>query len=331
MQANGLIPTRTPERRIPEHRAPSVLDGIGDTPLARIDGVWAKCEFLNPSGSVKARIARYMVERAEEEGLLSPGDTIVEASSGNTGNALAMVAAVKGYRMLVVMPEGLSRERTEISRSFGAEVLEVGDFHVTEALHRARELGAQPGYFCPGQFDSEWNVEENRTWLGPEILEGLPGGTVPDALVVGVGTGGTLIGVGQAFREVNPEAKLFAVEPAESRTLLCGEVGKHLIEGISDGFVPGIYARHGAMVDGLLAVESAEAVREARRLAREHGMFVGPSSGAHLVAARRLREAYPELRTVVTILCDEGEKYLSGHLSERRSPATGVGTMRRSS
>ncbi|MBA2441440.1 MAG: cysteine synthase family protein [Rubrobacter sp.] len=333
MQAYGLSPSRTPETLLPEARvpAPSVLDGIGGTPLVRIDGVWAKCEFLNPSGSVKARISKYMVERAEEEGLLSPGDTIVEASSGNTGNALSMVAAVKGYRMLVVTPRGLSRERTEISRSLGAEVLEVGDFHVTEALQKARELGTWPGYFCPGQFDSEWNVEENRTWLGPEILEGLPGGTVPDALVVGVGTGGTLIGVGQAFREVNPEARLFAVEPAESRTLHGGEVGKHLIEGISDGFVPGIYARHGALVDGLLSVESAEAVEEARRLAREHGMFVGPSSGAHLVAARRLREAHPGLRTVVTILCDEGEKYLSETFSGGRSPATGVGTMRRSS
>jgi cysteine synthase len=296
----------------------SVLNGIGGTPLVRVDGVWAKCEFLNPSGSIKARIAKYMVERAEEDGLLKPGDTIVEASSGNTGNALAMVAAVKGYRMLVVMPEGMSTERLAISRAFGAEVLEVGDFHVNEALEKARELGEMPGYFFPGQFESEHNVEENRTWLGPEILSDLPAGETPNALVVGVGTGGTLIGVGQAFRELNPKARLFGVEPDESCTLLCGEVGRHLVEGISDGFVPGIFARYGGMVDGLIPVSSEEAVAGARRLAREYGLFVGPSSGAHVIAARRVREEYG-LSNVVTVLCDEGEKYLAGHLAPELS------------
>ncbi|MBA3388227.1 MAG: pyridoxal-phosphate dependent enzyme, partial [Rubrobacter sp.] len=139
----------------------SVLDAIGDTPLLEIDGVYCKLEYMNPSGSVKARIAKYMVERAEAEGLLHPGDTIVEATSGNTGNALSMVTAVKGYKMLVVMPEGLSGERVAISRAFGAEVLQVGHFHVDEALAKAKELGEQPGYFCPSQFENEWNVEEN--------------------------------------------------------------------------------------------------------------------------------------------------------------------------
>src|SRR5918995_4261829 len=160
----------------------STLDAIGDTPMLEIEGIYCKLEYLNPSGSIKARIARYMVERAEREGLLSPGDTIVEATSGNTGNALSMVAAVKGYRMLVVMPEGMSSERAVISRAFGAEVLEVGHFHVNEALATAKKLGRQDGYFCPSQFESEWNVEENRVWLGPEILSQLPEGTVPDAL-----------------------------------------------------------------------------------------------------------------------------------------------------
>ena len=294
----------------------TVLDGIGDTPLVEVEGIWAKCEFLNPSGSVKARIAKYMVEKAEEEGLLEPGDTIVEASSGNTGNALSMVAAAKGYRMLVVMPHGMSSERLVISRAFGAEVLEVGDFHVNEALAKARELGQRDGYFCPAQFDSEWNVEENREWLGPEILSQLPEGIVPDALVVGVGTGGTLIGVGQAFRKVNPDVKLFGVEPDESCTLLCGEIGRHLIEGISDGFVPGIFKRHGRTIDGVVSVESTEAIGEMRRLAREHGLFVGPSSGAHLAAARRVREEHPRFEDVVTVFCDEGEKYLSEHFYE---------------
>ncbi|HEV2745072.1 MAG TPA: cysteine synthase family protein [Rubrobacter sp.] len=294
----------------------SILDAIGGTPFVEVDGVYCKLEYLNPSGSVKARIAKYMIERAEDEGLLRHGDTIVEATSGNTGNALSMVAAVKGYRMLVVMPEGMSGERVAISRAFGADVMEVGHFHVNEALAKAKELGEEPGYFCPSQFESEWNVEENRTWLGPEILDQLPDGVVPDAIVMGVGTGGTLIGVGQAFREVNPAVKLFAMEPSESSTILCGEVGDHLIEGISDGFVPGIFERHQQLVDTALTVDSEEAVREMRRLAREHGLFVGPSSGANLIAARKVRESYPDLGTIVTLFCDEGEKYISEHFRE---------------
>jgi cysteine synthase A len=302
----------------------SILDAIGDTPLLEIDGVFAKLEFLNPSGSVKARIARYMIERAEEQGLLRPGDTIVEATSGNTGNALSMVAAAKGYRMLVVMPEGLSGERVAISRAFGAEVLFCGSFHVNAALDRARELGGQPGYFCPGQFESEWNVEENRLILGPEILAQLPDGRRPDALVMGVGTGGTLIGVGQAFRAVNPAVRLFAMEPSESCTILCGEVATHAIEGISDGFVPGIFQRHAGLVNEVLSVASADAVAEMKRLARQHGLFCGPSSGAHLLAARRLRERYPELRTVVTVFCDEGEKYLHEYYMHAEGPEVGA-------
>jgi cysteine synthase len=295
----------------------NILDAIGGTPLVEVEGVYCKLEYLNPSGSVKARIAKYMIERAEDEGLLRHGDTIVEATSGNTGNALSMVAAVKGYRMLVVMPEGMSGERVAISRAFGADVMEIGHFHVNEALAKAKELGGEPGYFCPSQFESEWNVEENRTWLGPEILEQLPEGAVPDAMVMGVGTGGTLIGVGQAFREANPAVKLFAMEPSESSTILCGEVGDHLIEGISDGFVPGIFERHQQLVDTALTVDSEEAVGEMRRLAREHGLFVGPSSGANLIAARKVRESYPDLRTIVTLFCDEGEKYISEHFAAK--------------
>src|SRR5215212_5774653 len=277
----------------------SVLDAIGDTPMLEVEGIYCKLEYLNPSGSIKARIAKYMVERAEDEGLLRPGDTIVEATSGNTGNALSMVAAVKGYRMLVVMPEGMSSERVAISRAFGA-----------------KELGQQDGYFCPSQFESEWNVEENRVWLGPEILGQLPEGRVPDALVMGVGTGGTLVGVGQAFREVNPRVKLFAMEPSESATILCGEVGEHLIEGISDGFVPGIFQRNEGLVDTTLTVDSGEAVESMKELARRHGLFVGPSSGANLIAARKVRETYPGLETVVTLFCDEGEKYIADHFAD---------------
>jgi cysteine synthase A len=301
----------------------SILDAIGNTPMLEVEGIYCKLEYLNPSGSIKARIAKYMVERAEDEGLLRPGDTIVEATSGNTGNALSMVAAVKGYRMLVVMPEGMSGERVAISRAFGAEVMEVGHFHVNEALEKARELGQEPGYFCPAQFESEWNVEENRVWLGPEILAQLPEGTIPHALVMGVGTGGTLIGVGQAFREANPAVKLFAMEPSESSTILCGEVGDHLIEGIADGFVPGIFQRHERLVDTALTVDSEDAVEEMRRLAKRYGLFVGPSSGANLIAARKVHESYPELETIITLFCDEGEKYISDHFAQRDSVRVG--------
>jgi cysteine synthase A len=289
----------------------TVLDAIGSTPLIQVDGIFVKLEYLNPSGSIKARMARYIIERAQREGLLQPGDTIVEASSGNTGNAMSMVAAVLGYKMLVVMPEGLSPERAAISLAFGAQMLSVGTFHVNEALDEASRLGNLPGYFAPHQFESEWNVEENRTWLGPELLEQLPDNIVPSAFVMGVGTGGTLIGVGQAIREVNPEALIVALEPSESCTIQCGDTGLHQIEGISDGFIPTIYQRHHEMVDRVMGVHSDDAVREMRRLAHDFGLLVGPSSGANMVVARRLRDELPEGSTIVTILCDEGEKYLS--------------------
>src|SRR5690606_15694239 len=158
------------------------LDAIGNTPLLPIDGLWVKCEFLNPSGSIKARLASYCVTRAEAEGLLRPGDTIVEATSGNTGNALAMVAAARGYKMIVLMPEGLSTERVYSSRAFGAEIRVIGRFHVKEALEESKRLGQLPGYFCPRQFDTEWNVDENRAWLGREILEQLPADLRLDAV-----------------------------------------------------------------------------------------------------------------------------------------------------
>jgi cysteine synthase A len=289
----------------------TVLEAIGSTPILEIDGIFLKLEYLNPSGSIKARMARYIIERAEREGLLRPGDTIVEASSGNTGNALSMVAAVKGYKMLVVMPEGLSPERAAISTAFGASTLTVGTFHVNEALAEAARLGEQPGYFAPHQFESEWNVEENETWLGPEMLEQLLPERVPDAFVMGVGTGGTLIGVGRAFREVNPGVLVVALEPSESCTIQCGDTGLHRIEGIADGFVPTIYQRYQTLVDRVVSVHSDEAVAEMRRLAREHGLLVGPSTGANLVAARHVRDELEPGATVVTIACDEGEKYLS--------------------
>ena len=288
----------------------TILDAIGNTPLINIEGIWVKMEYLNPSGSIKARIAKYIIEKAEQDGLLKPGDTIVEASSGNTGNAMSMVAAVKGYKMLVIMPDGMSPERTAISQAFGAEVNKMGDFHVNDALAETKRLGEQPGYFYPQQFDNEQNVDENRDWLGQEILEQMP--VMPDLVIGGVGTGGTIIGVGKAFKAANPNCKVIALEPSESCTILCGEVSKHLIEGIADGFVPGIITRHHHELDGVIDVHSDVAIEEMRRIARVHGIFVGPSSGAHLLAAKRLKEQY-KVENVVTFFCDEGEKYINDY------------------
>lgn len=291
----------------------TILDFIGNTPLLTLeDGIYAKAEFLNPSGSIKARMANYMIERAEKEGLLIPGDTIVEATSGNTGNALSMIAAVKGYKMIVMIPEGYSNERVQISRGYGAEIRFVGHFQVNEARQAAIELGKKEGYYCPAQFDNEWNVEENRDWLGKEIINQLPEGVKIDAIVQGVGTGGTLIGVAQALREHhNPALKSFAMEPTESRTLECCMVADHKIEGISDGFVPTIYGRHRGEIDEIISVDSNIAIEEAKKMASEKGLFVGPSSGANYWAARKIKEDQPEIKTILTLLCDKGEKYLS--------------------
>ncbi len=291
----------------------NILSTIGNTSLIEVEpGILAKCEFENPSGSIKARMAHFMIERAEREGLLKPGDTIVESTSGNTGNALAMIAAVKGYKMVVCIPKGYSNERTQISQGFGAEVRFIGDFQVGEARAEAIRLGQQPGWYCPQQFDNEWNVEENREWLAKEIANELPPNVKIDAIVQGVGTGGTLIGVAQGLRKFhNPDLKAFAMEPSESETLQCCIVAHHKIEGISDGFVPTIYERHKKEVFEVISVDSTTAINEAQRMAREQGLFVGPSSGGNLWAARKVKEKHPEIGTILTFLCDRGEKYLS--------------------
>lgn len=291
----------------------SLLETIGNTPLLQLEeGIFAKAEFQNPSGSIKARMANYMIEMAEKEGLLKPGDTIVESTSGNTGNALSMIAAIKGYRILVLIPGGYTSERVQISRGYGAEVRFIGRFKVNEARAEAIRLGQEPGYYCPQQFDNEWNVDENRDWLGREIVDQLPEGLKIDALVQGVGTGGTLIGVSQALKQWhNPNAKVFAMEPTESRTIECCIACDHKIEGISDGFIPTIYQRYSHLVDEIISIEGNAAIAEAQRMAREQGLFVGPSSGANVLAAREIKRRYPEIKNVLTLLCDRGEKYLS--------------------
>lgn len=291
----------------------TILSAIGNTPLIELEpGIWAKCEYLNPSGSIKDRMALYIVERAEKEGLLKPGDTIVESTSGNTGNALSMIAAMKGYKMIVVMPSGYSTERTRISKGFGAEVRFVGNFQVNEARAEAIRLGKQDGWYCPQQFDNEWNVEENREWLAREIAQQFPPDVKISAVVQGVGTGGTLVGVAKGLRELhNPALKAFAMEPSESQTLQCCIVCDHKIEGISDGFVPTIYERHKKEVDAVIPIDSDAAIQEAKRMAREMGLFVGPSSGANYLAAKRVRAENPGIGNILTFLCDGGVKYLS--------------------
>lgn len=290
-----------------------ILSAIGKTAFLDLgDGIWAKAELMNPSGSIKARMANYMIERAEAAGLLNPGDTIVEATSGNTGNALSMIAAAKGYKIVVMIPEGYSNERVQISKGYGAEIRFVGHFQVNEARAAAIALGRQNGFYCPAQFDNEWNVEENREWLGREILRQIPEGFKFDALVQGVGTGGTLIGVSQALKAWhNPAIKVFAMEPTESQTIECCIAADHQIEGISDGFVPTIYQRHRHEIDDIVSVDSDIAIEEARKMARERGLFVGPSSGANFWAARKIKRDNPSIKTVLTLLCDRGEKYLS--------------------
>ena len=298
----------------------NILDAIGNTPLIEIDGIYIKCEFLNPSGSIKARIAEYMIEKAENEGLIKPGDTIVEATSGNTGNALSMVAAAKGYKMIVVMPGGFSEERVSISKAFGAEVVLEGTFDVSEALYKSRELGKLPNHWCSNQFGNDWNVEENREVLGKEILNQLPDNIKIDAIVQGVGTGGTLIGVSQALKNKYPNIKVFAMEPDEASLIQCGEFREHLIEGISDGFIPDIIKKHRNEIDEIVQIKGLDAIHTMKQIAKETGMFVGPSSGANYLAAQKIKQKNPEIKNILTFFCDEGEKYISDHYKEKKEP-----------
>lgn len=303
----------------------NTLNAVGNTPLIDLEsGIYAKAEFLNPSGSVKDRMALYIVEQAEKSGLLKPGDTIVESTSGNTGNALSMIAAAKGYKMIVLMPNGYTHERSNISLLYGAELRLVGDFHVNEARAQAIELGKQDGYFCPQQFDNELNVEENKNWLGKEIIAQLDEkGIKIDAIVQGVGTGGTLLGNAMALKEWhNPDLKVFAMEPSESRTIECCITACHNIEGISDGFIPTIYGRHKHMVDEVINIDSELAIDTAIAFGIERGLMVGPSSGANYLAALEIKRRHSEIKTVLTFLCDRGEKYLSLYAQRKGNNAT---------
>ena len=297
----------------------NVLDLIGNTPCLKIDGIYVKQEFLNPSGSIKDRIAKYIVEKAERSGKLKKGYTIIEATTGNTGIAFSMVASIKEYKMIVVMPQGLSEEREEIIRSYGAEIHFVKQGCVTCAVDYARKLARKPKFFMPNQFSNNWNIEENEKILGKEILKQVEN---IDAFVAGVGTGGTLIGVGKAIKKKFPKAKLFAVEPNECPVISESGIGplkgitkssickRHRIEGIGDGFVPKLIKDNKKLIDYIIRVRSDDAINETKRIARDHGLLVGISSGANLLVARRLKLAY---KNIVTVFPDTGSRYLSEH------------------
>jgi len=294
----------------------TILDAIGNTPLIQLDGIWAKCEYLNPSGSLKDRIARYIIEKAEKTGKLSTGDTIVEATSGNTGTALALVAALKGYKIIIFIPKGLTEERYKMMRAFGADVRLIREGRFDLAIQQAKRLGQKKGYYHTNQFANPWNPEEHMKHLGPEILDQLHGKTI-DAVVNGIGTGGTIIGLGKYFRKHNSKVLIYGVEPHacastyETMHQLPHECKPHHIEGIGDSLVPPIVKKDINILTDIVRVKSADAIREAKRIAQEHGCFVGISSGANLIAARLIQQKNPKIKTIVTILCDEGEKYLS--------------------
>jgi len=275
--------------------------------------VHAKLEFMNPSGSIKDRIAKYIVEHAEARGLLRPGHTIVEATSGNTGIALAMVAAAKGYKMLVVMPEHMTGERIKIMTNLGADVcLTPKDQGFQEAVARADMIAKDDSqYFLANQFRNPDNTLAHYYTTGREIIE--QAGEDIDVFVAGVGTGGTLMGVGKALREKNPRVRLVAVEPEEA-AILSGrrDIGDHKIAGIGDGFIPEIMDMN--LVDEIVAVKSDDAIEMARKLSRERGLFVGISSGANVLASIRILDEVGPDKKVVTVLPDRAERYFSTDL-----------------
>ena len=300
--------------------ARSVLDLIGNTAMVRLSrlpkpgraAVLAKLESQNPGGSVKDRIALAMVEDAERRGVLKPGATIVEPTSGNTGIGLAMVAAVKGYRLILTMPDDMSVERQRLLARFGAElVLTPAIEGMTGAVYAAEELlRAHPAYFMPQQFQNPANPEVHRRTTAQEILEATDGQL--DVFVAGVGTGGTITGVGEVLKAKLGEVRVVAVEPAVSPVLSGGKARPHGIQGIGASFVPGVFNR--AVVDEIVLVSDEDASHTALRLAREEGLLVGISAGANVWAAVREAERLGPEQVVVTVLPDTGERYLSVEL-----------------
>lgn len=293
---------------------------IGNTPLVKLNRVvpedsaeiYLKLEFQNPGSSVKDRIAISMVEVAEAEGKLQPGATIIEPTSGNTGIGLAMVAAAKGYKAILVMPETMSMERRNLLRAYGAElVLTPGAEGMKGAIKKAEELlEANPSYFMPQQFKNQANVKVHRETTGPEIVEAINehDGKL-DAFIAGIGTGGTITGAGEVLKEAFPNIEIYAVEPAASPILSGGKPGPHKIQGIGAGFVPDILDTE--IYNGIITVENEDAFETSRRVAKEEGILGGISSGAAISAALQVAKKLGKGKRVVAIIPSNGERYLS--------------------
>ncbi|MFN8598957.1 MAG: cysteine synthase A [Candidatus Binatia bacterium] len=303
----------------PNAVAQSPLDLIGNTPVVRLNRmapaggaqIWAKLELANLGGSVKDRICLAMIEDAERSGRLRPGDVVVEPTSGNTGIGLALVCAVKGYRLILTMPDTMSEERRSLLRGYGAELELTPDTKgMHAAVERAEEIArTEPRAFLPQQFRNPANPDAHRRTTAVEILEQFPR---IDAFVAGVGTGGTITGVGDVLHRERPECRVVAVEPASSAVLSGGKPGYHKIQGIGAGFVP--ENLDPKSYDDVIAIEDADAAEHARRLAREEGLLVGISSGANCAAAVRVAKALTPEHVVVTVFCDTGERYLTTDL-----------------
>ncbi len=297
----------------------NVLQCIGGTPVLRLNRVrprgdaelFVKLESMNPMGSIKDRAALAMVEDAEARGLLVPGGLIVEATSGNTGIGLAMVAAVKGYRLAIVMPESMSRERRQLLKALGAElVLTPATDGMAGSLSKAEEMVRDHDAFMPSQFSNPANQLAHYTGTAAEILRDLPD---VDAIVMGIGTGGTITGVGRAMRNYKPSVRIIAVEPTESPLVSEGRSGPHKIEGIGANFIPELLDR--SVIDEVRTVRYEDARETVRRMVREEGLFVGPSSGAAVHAALGLAEEMGA-GTVLAVLPDGGERYMSTGIFE---------------
>ncbi|WP_438479769.1 PLP-dependent cysteine synthase family protein [Oleiharenicola lentus] len=302
------------EGALDQKRSVSIVSTVGNTPLLPLyfsrEGlkIFAKCEFLNPSGSVKDRFARCVLDDAERRNLLHPDSHILECSSGNTGIALSMQGAARGYSVTIVISEKASRERRQLIEQFGAKVITFpgDDYSVGVALTR-QMAAADSRYFLPNQFANPLNLHDHETITGPEIIAQVPGRI--DAFLNGYGTGGTLVGVSRALRTVNPATKSFAVEPAEAALLLGEPSGAHHIEGIADGFIPDLL--RGFDLDGVFKVTSDDAMKMAQRLAAEFGLIVGTSSGANITAALEAARLLGPTARVVTLLCDRADRYFS--------------------
>lgn len=298
----------------------SITDLIGHTPIVKLNhvvpagaaDVYVKLEFFNPAGSIKDRIALSMVEQAEKDGKLTAGGTIVEPTSGNTGVGLAMVAAAKGYHLVITMPETMSVERRKLMQGYGAElVLTPGADGMKGAIAKAEELVKEKGYFMPMQFDNPANPAIHETTTGQEIINSF-GDDLPDAFVAGVGTGGTLTGIGHALKKTNPATKVYALEPSESPVLKEGKGGKHNIQGISAGFVPEVLDQD--VYNDIVEVKSDDAIAMARQVAHEEGILVGISAGANIKGAIEIAKQLGAGKKVVTVSPDGGDRYLSTEL-----------------